>query len=205
MIGFIHDDITKTSGIEYWFILETFLFVSQVFAGVAFMMVAKGYKLFSIWNKHKPDLVQMVDSTNEDTGEPEKKFAIIENIFYKRKAADFLHYMKFEAYNFVFHGSFMVMDCLVIYMNNKAKTDLKPKPFEGACMIQFAAHASILVVASYQMHHEFPVNKTDSILPKEVDKYQRGALIGAFVAYCVTIIIWASNSIKTDQLIEMWV
>jgi len=159
MIGFIHDDITKTSGIEYWFILETFLFVSQVFAGVGFMIVAKSYKLFSIWNKHKPDLVQIVETKDEKTDKMTKKFCIIENVFYKRKAADFLHYMKFEAYNFVFHGSFMVMDCLVIYMNNKSNSDKKPKPFEGACMIQFAAHTGILVVATYQMHHEFGVNK----------------------------------------------
>jgi len=55
------------------------------------------------------------------------------------------------------------------------------------------------------MHHEFDVTKTDSILPKEVDKYQRGALIGALLGYIVTLAIWACNSIKTDQLIEMWV
>jgi len=71
-----------------------------------------------------------------------------------------------------------------------------------------------LAVATYQMHYDFNLDsegkriedqKVESILPKEVDKIQRFALLGALLAYTITLAIWISNSIKTNQLIEMWV
>ena len=53
-LGFIIQDIQEASagasGVEVWFILETFLFVSQVFGGIAFMVVSEIYKLHSIGN-----------------------------------------------------------------------------------------------------------------------------------------------------------
>ena len=177
-IWFIIRDIHKASGVEVWFILETFLFVSQVFAGIAFMIVSKCYKLHSIGNQNKADRA------------------------HHKKGADFLRYMKLEAYNFVFHGSFMIMNCFAIYINSLSSNQ-KPL-FECACIIMFAAHALILVVMTFQMHHE-KSGESKRILPIDMSKIQIGLLLLALAAYLLTVVIWNFTAIKSSQLIDIWV
>jgi hypothetical protein len=36
---------------------------------------------------------------------------------YKKSSLDFLHYMKFEALNFIFHASFAIVNVNVIYLH----------------------------------------------------------------------------------------
>lgn len=66
------------------------------------MFFAYYFKCFSIWNYSEPDIV----CKQLDNGE--KTF--IPNLFYRRKSADFMHYMKFEAYNWILHSSFLALD-----------------------------------------------------------------------------------------------
>jgi hypothetical protein len=117
LVGFLHKSAhNKFSTVELWLIVESFIYVAQVFAGIFFMILAYWVKFYSIWNHHKPDIYHVTEE-KDDSGEKVKKVSTIKNIYYKRKGADFLHYMKFEAYNFLFHASFMFMDLIAIYEN----------------------------------------------------------------------------------------
>lgn len=77
------------------------------------MISAYFMKFYSVWNQSKADIVH----TSED-GDGEK-VTFIPNIFYKRKTADYMHYMKFEAFNWVFHSSYLTLDLLMLYVHWK--------------------------------------------------------------------------------------
>jgi len=72
----LHRNQEKNDMIMRWFTLETFVFNSQVYGGVLFMLVAYYFKFFSIWNNSKPDIIHK----NADSGTE----TYIPNIFYKK-------------------------------------------------------------------------------------------------------------------------
>ena len=67
----------------------------------------------------------------------------------------------------------------------------------------FAAHALILLVMTFQMHHE--KSGEGRILPIDMGKIQIGLLLLALAAYLLTVVIWKFTAIKSLQLIDIWV
>jgi hypothetical protein len=86
--------------VQLWFIIETIVFVSQVYGGVVFKA------LQSVWNNSEPYIVAEGDNGDQ---------VIMRDVFKKKSAADYLHIMKFEYLNFVFHASFACVDACAIW------------------------------------------------------------------------------------------
>ena len=55
--GYIHKEDKKNSAVQTWFILETFVFVSQLFGGIIFMFFGNLFKLQPVWNNLKNFIV----------------------------------------------------------------------------------------------------------------------------------------------------
>ena len=138
-----------------WFTLETFVFNSQVFGGILFMLCGYYFKFFSIWNQSKPDII------HEDA---DGKMTFIPNIFYKRKSADFMHYMKFEAYNWILHSSFLTLDVLMLYIHysikaTQGKDKVADDRFVIGLYVMIVVHLCALIGYSYQLSHEHTKDK----------------------------------------------
>jgi len=140
---------SKNDQIMKWFTLETFVFNSQVFGGILFMLCGYYFKFFSVWNTSKPDI------THEDV---DGKITFIPNIFYKRKTADYLHYMKFEAFNWILHSGFLSLDVLMLFIHYQMKGNSYGSTHEESFIIGLyvlcAIHCLVLFAYSYQLTTE---------------------------------------------------
>lgn len=95
----------------------------------------------------------------------------IPNIFYKRKTADYMHYMKFEAFNWIFHSSFLTLDALALWVHYKGEYEIEgiaPTEFVSAVYIMMGSHFLILIVYSYQMANEHTDKVRLHIMPKKI-------------------------------------
>lgn len=192
----LHKDLYKNDDIMYWFTLETFVFVSQVFGGILFMICSYFMRFFSIWNQSKPDIVHL----NED-GETE---TFIPNIFYKRKTSDYMHYMKFEAFNWILHGSFMSLDCLMVYIHFSMTDSIygvSPAIFATALFVLIGVHLAVLIVFSYQLACEHKNEDRFKILPKDVTWWQYFLMGLAACGYC--FVSYVAYSIKKGD--DKWI
>ena len=163
----LHKDLYKNDDIMYWFTLETFVFVSQVFGGILFMISSYYLRFFSIWNQSKPDHVHLSEDGETET--------FIPNIFYKKKTSDYMHYMKFEAFNWILQGSFMTLDCLMVYIHFSMKDSIygvSPAIFAAALFVMIGTHLAVLIVFSYQLACKHKNEDRFKILPKHVDWWQ---------------------------------
>lgn len=162
-----------------WFTLETFVFNSQVFGGVLFMLVAYYLRFYSIWNKSKPDIVSM-NSDDDD------KVTFIPNIFYKRKTADFMHYMKFEAFNWILDSSFLSLDIMMLFihysMEGKDYGVANPR-FVVCTYVMIFAHVACLIVYSYHLSAKHSDGDKYWVLPKKVTLWQYALLGIVFCCY----------------------
>lgn len=195
----MHEDKTRNDQIMKWFTLETFVFNSQVFGGVLFMLCGYYLKFYSVWNQSKPDIVV------EDV---DGKFTFIPNIFYKRKTADYMHYMKFEAFNWILHSSFLTMDVLMLVIHYQMKGSAQASKHEGNFIIGLyvliAIHCLVLFAYSFQLKTEHKKEVRFNILSKKVEWWEYASLAFAICGYIYVSIIAYSYPREENVLIH-WI
>lgn len=140
--------------------------------------------------------------------EDDTKETFIPNIFYKRKTADYMHYMKFEAFNWVLHSSFMSLDVLMIYVHFQmvdADYGVAPNAFLYALFVMIATHLMVLIVFSYQLANEHRKEDRFKILPKLVTGWQYALLALALCGYIFTSYVYYSYDHKEKYILVGWV
>ena len=79
------EKILTWTGIRQYFWIEINLFLSQVYFGVIFIVMAKVFKMKSFWNKNKVSLIE------------QDGVKVLDDIWSTQKGnSDFLRHLKFE-------------------------------------------------------------------------------------------------------------
>jgi len=100
-----------------------------------------------------------------------------------------MHYMKFEAFNWVFHSSFMVLDIQMLWVHLQMEDSVfgvAKTEFVVGLYIMIVSHLLILIVYSHQLANEHSDEHKYNILPKHFNWLQYVLLGIASAGYVAT-------------------
>jgi len=119
-----------------------------------------------------------------------------------------MHYMKYEAFNWIFHSSFMCLDIQMLWVHYTMENSaygVAESQFVVGLFVMVVSHFLILIVYSYQLANEHRNDDKFQILPKHFNWLQYVLLGLASVGYVVTSYLVYSYPKTEKYILVHWI
>ena len=136
MNGFVISEVST------WYQIEEQVFMLRIYALIVFLLMVNTLKLKSFWNSTIPDIVS-----------PCGMF-ILPDFWSKRQASDILIHLKFEAFQFVFQLTFLIISIMTLngYFMNKVINMSIGLSTDNIASVDYSATQKIGLAATVIQH-----------------------------------------------------
>lgn len=120
-----------------------------------------------------------------------------------------MHYMKFEAFNWILHSSFLVLDVQMLYLHYALKATEADDQFVICLYVMIVVHIAALTGYSYQLCHEHTKEEDNedkyNILPTKVTWWQYALMAVAVSGYIYVSAVVYSYDHEQKSILVHWI